>query len=203
MPLPCLRSEAIAVAAASEPGVGELALHAIGARDQVERAGGTCASCMTGIQLEMVAPVAYERPRIALLGHGSVASACPMRNHDDRHWLSGGAWLIMSELLRFSSGDGSAVLVEVAELPGGAVTRGGRVEAAVIEARDSLESLLGRLGPVVKGIVSELRASAEWPDELEIEFAVKVSADSNVIIARAGGEANFRITLRWSGEPSN
>jgi len=104
----------------------------------------------------------------------------------------------MSELLRFTSEDGAVVLVEAAEAPGGAVTRGGRAEAAVIEAGDSLERVLGRVGPVVKGIVSELRASAEWPDELEIEFAVKVSADSNVIIARAGGEANFRIALRWS-----
>jgi hypothetical protein len=51
---------------------------------------------------------------------------------------------------------------------------------------------------MVKGIVSELRAAADWPDEVEVEFAVKISADSNVIIARAGGEANFRILLRWS-----
>ena len=76
--------------------------------------------------------------------------------------------------------------------------RGGRAEAAVVEAGESLERVLGRIGPAMKGIVSELRASAEWPDEVEIEFAVKVSADSSVIIARAAGEANFRIALRWS-----
>ena len=60
--------------------------------------------------------------------------------------------------------------------------------------------MLGRLGPAMRGIVLQLRAAAEWPDEVEVEFAVKVSADSNVIIARAGGEANFRIALRWSGK---
>jgi hypothetical protein len=106
----------------------------------------------------------------------------------------------MSELLKFESEQGGPILVEVAEPTGGPVTRGGRPGAAMLEAGESLERVLGRLGPVVKGIVSELRAAADRPDEVEVEFGVKISADSNVIIARAGGEANFRIALRWSRE---
>ena len=105
----------------------------------------------------------------------------------------------MSELLKFDSDDGGTVLVEVADDLRGPVTRGSRTEAAVVDAGESLERVLGQLGPVVKGIVSQLRTAADWPDEVEIEFAVKVSADANVIIARGGGEANFRIALRWSG----
>ena len=48
----------------------------------------------------------------------------------------------------------------------------------------------------------KLRTAADWPDEVEVEFAVKISADSNVIIARVGGEANFRIALRWAHQRS-
>ncbi len=77
----------------------------------------------------------------------------------------------MGEVLKFTSNDG--------------------------EAGQSLERVVGRIGPIVKGIVSELRASADWPDEVEVEFAVKISADSNLVIARAGGEENFRIARRW------
>jgi hypothetical protein len=105
----------------------------------------------------------------------------------------------MSELLKFTSEQGEAVLVEVNDRAD-AVTRGGRSAAAVVEAGKSLEQTLGQLGPAVKGIVSELREATDWPDEVEVEFSVKISADSNVIIARAGGEANFRIALRWSGK---
>jgi hypothetical protein len=104
----------------------------------------------------------------------------------------------MNELLKFTSEEGATVLVEVADDPRESVTRGGRAQTAVVEAGESLERVLGQLGPMVKGIVAELQATADWPDELEIEFAVKVSADANVIIARSGGEANFRICLRWS-----
>jgi hypothetical protein len=107
------------------------------------------------------------------------------------------------EYLEFRSEEGGAVLVEVAEPERGPVMRGGIPGASVVEAGESLEGVLGKLGPMVKGIVSELRAAADWPDEVEVEFAVKISADSNVIIARAGGEANFRILLRWSGNRSS
>ena len=105
----------------------------------------------------------------------------------------------MSDLLRFESEGGGAVLVEVAAAGGGPVTRGGRPGPGLIEdAGESLERVLGQLGPVVNGVVSQLRQAADWPDEVEVEFAVKISADSNVIIARAGGEANFRVALKWA-----
>ena len=103
----------------------------------------------------------------------------------------------MGEVLKFTSDDGEVVLVETTDVSDRPLTRGGRPESAVIEAGQSLEQVVGRIGPIVKGIVSELRASADWPDQVEVEFAVKISADSNLVIARAGGEANFRIALRW------
>src|SRR3954449_13342249 len=106
----------------------------------------------------------------------------------------------MTELLEFKNEERGSVLVEVAE-PSGPVTRGGRATEAIVEAGESLELVFARLGPAMRGIVAELREAADRPDEVELEFGVRLSADCNVIIARAGGEANFRIALRWSGEP--
>ena len=106
----------------------------------------------------------------------------------------------MTELLEFKTDQGGSLLVEV-EGPRGPATRGGRTAEAVVEAGASLEQLLARLGPAMRGIVAQLRETAEWPDEVELEFGVKLSADSNVIIARAAGEANFRIALKWAREP--
>jgi hypothetical protein len=106
----------------------------------------------------------------------------------------------VGELLEFKTEAGDSVLVEVAG-PGGPVTRG-RAADAVVEAGESLDQVLARLGPAMRGIAAQLRETADWPDQVEVEFGVKLSADSNVIIARAGGEANFRIALKWSREPS-
>lgn len=103
----------------------------------------------------------------------------------------------MAEMIEFTTGDGHGIFVEIAESSGRPVTRGRGSEELVARASDSLENVLGRIGPVVKGVVSQLRAAADRPDEVQVDFAVKISADSNVIIARAGGEANFRISLTW------
>jgi hypothetical protein len=93
--------------------------------------------------------------------------------------------------------DGGSILVEVDEQDRGPVTRGGPAES-VAKAGESLEQVLGQLGPAVRGIVSQLRTAADWPEQVQIEFGVKLSTDANLIIARAGGEANFRIALTWS-----
>jgi Trypsin-co-occurring domain 1 len=110
----------------------------------------------------------------------------------------------MSDLVRYQSNQGGTVLVEVADPVGGQVVRrGGRPAAVISEAGDTIEQVFGGIGPVVQGVVSQLRANPDWPEQVEVEFAVKISADSSVIIARAGGEANFRVCMRWSKGPAS
>jgi hypothetical protein len=103
----------------------------------------------------------------------------------------------MTQLVEFDLREGGTVLVEVDGAPR-PVTRGGGTGELATRAGESLEQVLGRVGPAVHGVVSELRSTADWPEQVEVEFAVKLSADANVIIARSGGEANFRVALRWS-----
>jgi hypothetical protein len=107
----------------------------------------------------------------------------------------------VSQLVKMDLADGGSVLVEAADAPmTGPVTRGARTEELVTSAGATLESALDQLGPVVKGVVSKLREAADWPDEVSVEFSIKLSADANVIIARSTGEANFKISLHWTRE---
>jgi Trypsin-co-occurring domain 1 len=106
----------------------------------------------------------------------------------------------VTQLLELDLEEGGSILIEVDEQSRGPVTRGVGAADVVTKTGESLEQVLGRVGPAVREIVSDLRSAADWPDEVEIEFAVKLSTDASVIIARAGGEANFRILLRWSNE---
>ena len=104
----------------------------------------------------------------------------------------------VSQLVRMDLADGGSVLVETTELDSGPVTRGGRAADLITDTGATLESALDQLGPIVKGVVTRLREAADWPDEVTVEFSIKLSADANVIIARTAGEANFRISMRWS-----
>ena len=41
---------------------------------------------------------------------------------------------------------------------------------------------------------------ARKPDEVEIEFGVKLNAEAGALIARTGTEGHFQVTVRWSKE---
>lgn len=104
----------------------------------------------------------------------------------------------MTRLLDLDLEQGGSILVEVEEPPRAEVTRGGgRGRVDVEKAASTLEEVLARLGPANRAIISQLRALADAPEEIEVEFGVKLNADANVVIARTGAEANFRILLKW------
>lgn len=103
----------------------------------------------------------------------------------------------MSQLVRMDLKDGGSVLVEVADSPpSGPVTRGWWTDEIVTSTGATLEQALNGLGPVVKGASRGCARPAAWPDEVAVEFAIKLSADANVIIARSTDEANFKNSLR-------
>jgi Trypsin-co-occurring domain 1 len=97
--------------------------------------------------------------------------------------------------------EGGLVLVEVDEPFDGPVVRGRSGAVALPPLEDTLEHVLSSLGAVTRAVASQLRSLADSPHEIEVEFAIKLSADARIVIVRAGGEANFRIALKWARSP--
>jgi hypothetical protein len=102
----------------------------------------------------------------------------------------------LTELVEYELADGTRVFVEVDEVSTGPVTRGGGRDA-IVKATGTLEDALRRIGPMTAAAFDQLRQLAEAPDEIDIEFGVKLHAEMGAIIAKSGGEANFQISLRW------
>ena len=46
-------------------------------------------------------------------------------------------------------------------------------------------------------VMSKLRDLADSPDEVEVPFGLKMDFTVGTIIASAGAEANFNVTLTW------
>lgn len=114
----------------------------------------------------------------------------------------GGALVgLVTRVLEVPLAEGGSILVEVDEATDGPVVRGRGSAAAPPPLAESLEQVLAGLGPATRALVSQLRALTDSPHEIEVEFAVKLSADAKIIIAHAGGEANFRIVLKWARTP--
>ena len=90
----------------------------------------------------------------------------------------------MSSLVEFPLAGGGAVYVEVdAPPPDGPVVRGRRDSQEVVtRAERTFSDALDGLGPMLGGFIERVRAAA-GPAEVEVEFAIKISADANVIVA--------------------
>jgi hypothetical protein len=100
----------------------------------------------------------------------------------------------MAEFVRFTLDDGSEVLFESAEsdlvaLHGGApeVCDGGRLTARLQGVAEAADEVAG-----------SLRARLV-PDEVSLEFGLKVSSGVNWFFAKAQGEGTIKVTLKWAG----
>ena len=126
----------------------------------------------------------------------------------------------MKRLVQFPLEDGSIVLVEADEdAPGESASPGPRErdpDAPIrrtfrvpgtneAEARDALaeraqltfDQALNTLRPAAESMIARLRGLVDPPDEIGVEFGVKLSARAGAIIASADSEANFKVSLAW------
>ena len=107
----------------------------------------------------------------------------------------------MKRLIEFPLEDGGSIVVEVdePELPGG-VVRAARPGEVVEKARQSFEAAMERIRPVAGTLIAKLRGLHDPPDEVEVEFGLKMNAEAGAVLAAAGAEANYKVTLTWKRE---
>jgi hypothetical protein len=104
---------------------------------------------------------------------------------------------VMAEFVRFKLNDGSEVLFESAEsdlveMHGADVPEvrdGGKLTAQLKEVAEAAEEVAGSL------------RSRLVPDEVSLEFGLKVSGGVNWFFAKAQGEGTIKVTLKWAGSP--
>jgi hypothetical protein len=104
---------------------------------------------------------------------------------------------VVAEFVRFTLDDGSEVLFESAEsdlvaLHGGApeVRDGGKLTARLQGVAEAAEEVAGSL------------RSRLIPDEVSLEFGLKVSGGVNWFFAKAQGEGTIKVTVKWAGNPA-
>lgn len=106
----------------------------------------------------------------------------------------------MKQLAEFQvEGKEETVFVEIESLGEGLVPVANPGEIA-IKVGQSLESALQKIKPAASAVVAALRGLADSPDEITVEFGVKLSAKAGAILASADAEANYKVTLSWKSK---
>jgi hypothetical protein len=104
----------------------------------------------------------------------------------------------MKSLVEFTLDDGTTMLVET-EIP---TPEGGLVQASrpgdmLTKAHLSFGEAIDKVKPAAETIIKKLRNLHDNPDEIEVEFGIKLNAEAGAFLASAGVEANYTVTLKW------
>jgi Trypsin-co-occurring domain 1 len=113
-------------------------------------------------------------------------------------WERDGA---MTYLVEIPVDGAEPVLMEVDEV-GDGVVRASRPGEVVATATESFQAALARFRPVAGAIVQQFRQLGERPEEISVEFGLKLTAQAGMVIAHSGGEANFKVSLLWRSQPA-
>jgi hypothetical protein len=104
----------------------------------------------------------------------------------------------MKHLVEYSLEDGGSIVIEVDEPESEGTIRAARGDT-IVKAKETLEDALDKVLPVTRSVVEKLHSIGNRPDEIEISFGVKLSTTAGAVIASATAEANFDVTMRWTG----
>src|SRR6185312_11842901 len=111
-----------------------------------------------------------------------------------------GPWgCVMAEFVRFTLDDGSQVLFESAESDLVALHGGGEPE---VRDGGKLTARLQGVAEAAEEVAGSLR-SRLVPDEVSLEFGLKVSGGVNWFFAKAQGEGTIKVTVKWAGNPAS
>lgn len=104
----------------------------------------------------------------------------------------------MTDIVRYQLDDGSTALFEVTDdTPG--VERVSRATDGIIEAGSRLQEALGNVRRAAQASIDALIALS--PNGLELEFGVKLTAESGALIARTAAEGHFVVKVIWAPKP--
>src|SRR5207253_8980229 len=115
---------------------------------------------------------------------------------EERSTRNGG--YVMKRLVEFPLAEGGSILVQIDEPEIGGTVRAGR-EETIEKARETFEDALNRVLPAARSVVEKLRSMGSKPDEIEVTFGINLSTQAGAFIASATAEANFGITVHWTG----
>jgi len=104
----------------------------------------------------------------------------------------------VSDLMRIPLEGGGFLYVELAEEEPG-IRRAARTDGVVEAAAGSLEKALVTITSTAKAALDAVRGLK--PEEVEVEFGVRLNAQLGAVIAKTGLHGHMRVKLVWRSEP--
>lgn len=106
----------------------------------------------------------------------------------------------MTHFVEFLLEDGNTILVEVNEEEPDGVVKAARGGILVAKAQQTFDDAMEIVRPAAAIIIDKLRRLSDAPQEVEVQFGLKLNAEAGAVVAATGIEANYVVTLKWKKE---
>ena len=106
----------------------------------------------------------------------------------------------MEKLVEYPLERGGSIFIEVAETEPLSGTTRARREGVTEKATITFEEAIDKIKPTAATIIGKFRDLSDKPDEVAVEFGLKLTTNANVIITSGGLEVNFKVILTWKKE---
>jgi hypothetical protein len=100
--------------------------------------------------------------------------------------------------LKTSSDDKTLFFIESTEVEGSS-----KVQQATGFSEKEFDKLLQKIKPFCDSIVENFQTLSTKPDSASAEFGLNVTAEGNIFIVKASGQATLKITLNWNNLKQN
>jgi Trypsin-co-occurring domain 1 len=95
----------------------------------------------------------------------------------------------------------NSILIEVSPESGESLgeARVSRAGMVVTDVTKTFEDALSSIPNIANAIVAKMDCFTERPEEVSVEFSIKLNAAADVIIAKTSVEGAFKISVKWRG----
>lgn len=104
----------------------------------------------------------------------------------------------MATLVEFPLENGEKIFIEVStpvKYDKGFQMAGDAVNNKVVKASETFERAVQKIKPAAVAIAETFKSLS--PDELELSFGIKFTAEADVIISSVSTEINFDVKMTW------
>jgi hypothetical protein len=104
----------------------------------------------------------------------------------------------MSQLIKYATEEGDIFIESKEEATGEEFIRVGITEKAVTTITKKLDDSLAKIQYISNKIINSIdKKSDNTPNEITVEFGIKLGGEADFIVASGSAEANFGITFKW------
>jgi hypothetical protein len=101
----------------------------------------------------------------------------------------------LKNYIEYEIAKGKSVIIEIEDVEEGLMPAS--IDDKIAKAKQSFEHALDTIGPIAGKLLTRLKEISKEPDQIAIEFGLKLGFNAGVVIASGSSEANFKVSLTW------